>query len=77
MLVVKGNSIAGKPITCDQAFANYLIYKSIDVREVRSFIQASKMVLNMRDFLNKKGYLFTKTEPNKDSEPSILDFTEA
>ena len=35
--VFEGCSIACKPITCDDAFANYLIFKSEDKQEAESY----------------------------------------
>ena len=74
--VIEGNSPAFKPSTCDDAFANYLISKSKNKQEAESYDQAVKLVLIMRDFLNKKGFLYSETETKRQSQPLSLDFTE-
>ena len=75
--VVEGNDIASKQSTIDQALANYLIFKSKNEREAGSYIRALKLVLLMRDFLNKSGLLFINTDAIKDPFSLAHDFTEA
>ena len=65
--VVEGNIPACEPSTCDDAFANYLLFKSRNEQEAESYDQAVKTVLIMRDFLNKKGFLYTEPEAKRQS----------
>ena len=74
--VAEGNGIASKQSTIDQALANYLIFKSRNEHLAGSYIKALKLVLLMREFLNKSGLLFINTDAIKDPFSLAHDFTE-
>ena len=75
-LDVDDNRIAGKQSTCDEALAKYLIFKSKNELLVGSYIRALKLVLIMRDFLNKNGSVYAQTETNKEQQILTIDFSE-
>ena len=74
--VAEGNGIASKQSTIDQALANYLIFKSRNERVAGCYIKALKLVLLMREFLNKSGLFFIDTDAIKDPFSLAHDFTE-
>ena len=74
--VDEGNGIVSKQSTIDQALANYLIFKSRNEHLAGSYIKALKLVLLMREFLNKSGLLFINTDAIKDPFSLAHDFTE-
>ena len=65
-----------RPITCDQAFADYLIYQSRRLRVEGVYIRTLKVVLIMRNYLNQEGYQhITRDAVSKFIKPSFR-FTE-
>ena len=63
--VVEDNCIASKPSNCDEALANYLIFKSRSESMAASYMRALKVALIMHNFLNKYGFVYNKTKAPK------------
>ena len=63
-------------MTCDHAFADYLIYQSRRLRVVGIYIRTLKIVLIMRNYLNQDGYQHINKDSKSNSAPGSLSFTE-